>query len=96
MPRHHEAADNQVRFQLSVFAYNFANFLRRLALPKSVREWSLRTLRGKLIKISAKVIRHSRYVVCQMAETVVSRALFRQILERIGRLRAGPEFVRTR
>jgi hypothetical protein len=73
-------------------AYNIGNFLRRLALPKSVKKWSLRTLREKLIKIGAKVVRHSRYVVFQMAEVVVAKALFSEILDRIGRLRASPEF----
>ncbi|UCG50316.1 MAG: transposase, partial [Phycisphaerales bacterium] len=47
--------------------------------------------REKLIKIGAKVVRHSRYVVFQMAEVVVPRTLFQQILERISRLRASPE-----
>jgi len=74
-------------------AYNIGNFLRRLALPKSVKKWSLRTLREKLIKIGAKVVRHSRYVVFQMAEVVVPRALFREILERVSRLRTSPELV---
>jgi hypothetical protein len=87
----HDFVDNQVRLQLFALAYNLGNFLRRLALPKSVKKWSLRTLREKLIKIGAKVVRHSRYVVFQMAEVVVPRVLFRQILERIGRLRASPE-----
>jgi hypothetical protein len=91
----HDFVDNQVRLQLFALAYNLGNFLRRLALPKSVREWSLTTLREKLIKIGAKVVRHSRYVVFQMAEVVLSRTLFQQILERINRLRASPEFVRT-
>jgi len=91
----HDFVDNQVRLQLFALAYNLGNFLRRLALPKSVMKWSLRTLREKLIKIGAKVVRHSRYVVFQMAEVVVSRTLFRQILERISRLRASPGPVRT-
>jgi hypothetical protein len=84
--------DNQVRLQLFALAYNLGNFLRHLVLPKPVRKWSLRTLREKLIKIGAKVVRHSRYIIFQMAEVVVPRALFRVILERIGRLRASPEF----
>jgi len=91
----HDFVDNQVRLQLFALAYNLGNFLRRLALPKSVKKWSLRTLREKLIKIGAKVVRHSRYVVFQMAEVVVPRKLFRQILERISRLRASPELVRV-
>jgi len=87
----HEFVGNQVRLQLFALAYNLGNFLRRLALPPSVETWSLRTLREKLIKIGAKVVRHSRYVVFQMAEVAVSRALFAEILDRIGRLRASPE-----
>jgi DDE family transposase len=91
----HDFVDNQVRLQLFALAYNLGNFLRRLALPRSVKTWSLRTLREKLIKIGAKVVRHSRYVVFQMAEVAVSRALLDEILNRIGRLRASPELVRT-
>ena len=49
--------------------------------------WSLTTLREKLIKIGAKVVTHSRYVIFQMAEVAVPRWLFRAILERIQRLR---------
>ncbi len=38
--------------------YNLANFMRTLALPAEVEHWSLTTLREKLIKIGAKVVRH--------------------------------------
>jgi len=86
----HDFADNQVRLQLFALAYNLGNFLRRLALPKKIRDWSLRTLKEKLIKIGAKVIRHSRYVIFQMAEVMVSKAMFREILERISQLKTVP------
>ena len=79
--------DNQVRLQLFALAYNLGNFLRRLALPKSVKTWSLRTLCEKLIKIGAKVISHSRYVVFHMAEVAVPPVLFGETLEQIRRLR---------
>jgi len=75
---------------LFALAYNLGNFLRRLALPKKIRDWSLRTLQVKLIKIGAKVVKHSRYVIFQMAEVMVSRSLFLDILERIGRLKSVP------
>ena len=68
-------------------AYNLGNFLRRLALPPTVKHRSLTTLREKLIKIGAKVISHARYVIFQMAEVAVPQRLFREILERIQRLR---------
>ena len=45
------------------------------------------TLRGKLIKIGAKVIRHGRYVTFQLAEIAVPRRLFPEILRLIDGLR---------
>ena len=78
---------NQVRLQLFALAYNLGNFLRRLALPQSVQHWSLTTLREKLIKIGAKIVRHARYVTFQMAEVAIPRKLFREILQRIARLK---------
>ncbi len=86
----HDFVDNQVRLQLFALAYNLGNFLRRLALPNKIRDWSLRTLQVKLIKIGAKVVRHSRYVIFQMAEVLVSKSLFHDILERIGQLKPVP------
>jgi len=82
----HDFIDNQVRLQLFALAYNLGNFLRRLALPKKIKNWSFRTLQVKLVKIGAKVVKHSRYVIFQMAEVAVPRALFCAILDRIRRL----------
>jgi len=86
----HDFTDNQVRLQLFVLAYNLGNFLRQAVLPRSVRHWTLTTLLEKLIKIGAKVVRHSGQITFQMAEVAVPRGLFRTILERIGRLRLPP------
>ncbi len=61
-----------------------------LALPKDVEHWSLTTLREKLIKIGAKVVRHGRYITFQLAEVAVSRSLFATILRLIDRLRPAP------
>jgi len=85
--------DNQARLQLFALAYNLGNFLRRLALPKPVRHWSLTTLREKLIKIGAKVTRHSKSVFFQLAEVAVTRNLFTAILDRIARLALPPPLV---
>jgi len=41
----------------------------------------------RLIKIGAKAARHSRYAIFQMAEVMVSRSLFHEILERIDYLK---------
>jgi hypothetical protein len=87
--------DNAVRLQLFALADNLANFLRSLALPGEVAHWSLTTLRAKLVKIGAlgalpPSVRHGRYVVFQLAEVAVPRALFATILRRIDRWRGPP------
>jgi hypothetical protein len=81
---------NAVRLQLHALAYNLGNVMRTLALPDAVEQWSLTTLREKLVKIGAKIIRHGRYVTFQMAEVAVPRHLFADILGRIDRLRPKP------
>ena len=83
-------AANAVRLQLHVLAYNIGNFMRTLAMPKTVERWSLTSLREKLIKIGAKVVSHGRYVTFQLAEVAVPRRLFAEILSLIARLRAPP------
>ena len=82
--------DNAVRLQLFALAYNLANFLRSLALPDTIAQWTLSTLREKLVKIGARIVRHSRYLVFQLAEVAVPRTLFAAILRRIDRPRGPP------
>jgi hypothetical protein len=79
-----------VRPQLFVLAYALANFLRRLALSRSVKHWSLTTLREKLVKVGAKVVKHSRYVIVQLAKAAIPRQLFTAILGRIQELALAP------
>jgi hypothetical protein len=83
-------AANAVRLQLHALAYNLGNFMRTLAMPKTVERWSMTSLREKLIKIGAKVVSHGRYVTFQLAEVAVPRRLFAEILSLIARLRAPP------
>ena len=81
---------NAVRLQLHALAYNLGNFLRTLATPESIKDWSLTSLKEKLIKIGAKVVSHGRYVAFQMAEVAVPRHLFVDILRLIAELRPPP------
>ena len=78
---------NAVRLQLHALAYNLGNFLRTMATLEPIKDWSLTSLKERLIKIGAKVVAHGRYVAFQMAEVAVPRTLFAQILCRIDRLR---------
>ena len=81
---------NAVRLQLHALAYNLGNFLRTLATPALIKDWSLTSLREKLIKIGAKIISHGRYVAFQMAEVAIPRHLFADILRLIAELRPPP------
>ena len=67
-------AANAVRLQLHALAYNLGNFLRTLATPEPIKDWSLTSLKDKLIKIGAKVVRHGRYIIFQMAEVAIAGA----------------------
>ena len=86
----HRFVANQVRLWLFILAYNLGNFLRRLALPAPVRDWSLRSVQVKLIKMGGRLVRHARRLVFQLAEVAVPRALFQGVLDRIGRLCPSP------
>jgi DDE family transposase len=74
----------------SCAAYNLGNFLRTLATPEPIKDWSLTSLKEKLIKIGAKVVSHGRYVAFQMAEVAIPRNLFADILRMIAELRSPP------
>jgi len=83
-------AANAVRLQLHALAYNLGNFLRSLATPEPIKDWSLTSLKEKLIKIGAKVVSHGRYVAFQMAEVAIPRHMFQEILRLIAELRPPP------
>jgi hypothetical protein len=82
--------DNEVRLQLHALAYYLATFLRCIELPKPMADWSLTSLQLKLIKIGARVVRHSRAITFQLAEVAVNGAMVRAIFAAISRLRAPP------
>jgi hypothetical protein len=86
----HRFVANQVRLHLFILAYNLGNFLRRLTLPKAVQEWSLRSVQLKLIKTGARLVRHARSLVFQMAEVAMPRDVWASVFTCIGCLRAAP------
>jgi hypothetical protein len=81
---------NVVRLQLHALAYNLANFLRTLATPDEIGTWSLTSLRERLIKTGARLVRHARYATFQIAEAALPRSVFAGILDLINRLRGPP------
>ncbi len=83
-------AANAVRLQLHALAYNLANFLRTLATPDEIGTWSLTSLRERLIKTGARLVRHARYAIFQFAEAALPRRVFAGILGLINGLRGPP------
>jgi hypothetical protein len=69
--------------------------LRTLTTPEPIKDWSLTSLKEKLIKIGAKVISHGRYVAFQMAEAAIPRILFADILRLVSELRPPPTVAST-
>jgi len=67
-----------------------ATFLRCIAPPEEMADWSLTSLQLKLIKIGARVVRHARAITFQLAEVAVTGPMVRTILAAIRRLRAPP------
>ena len=53
-------AQRDVTKPLHALTYNLDNFLRTLATPEPIKDWSLTSLKEKLIKIGAKVVSHGQ------------------------------------
>lgn len=73
-----------------MLAYNLANIPRTLTLPAAVSHRSMMTLRDRLVKIGARVVRHGWLFTFQMDEVMVSAVLFQHILDAIAALRPLP------
>ena len=76
-----------MRLRLHALAYNLANILRTPALPDEVKHCSLTTARDQLVKIGAEIMRYVRATTLQVAEVLLPRTLFQQILNAIAALR---------
>jgi hypothetical protein len=71
------------------FTYARLNLIP-LTWTSPCEDWSLTSLKEKLIKIGAKVVSHGRYVAFQMAEVAIPRQMFQEILRLIAELRPQP------
>jgi len=83
----HSFKANAVRLQLHALAYNLANFLRTLALPEEVKQWSMTNAARQ---VGEDLPAMAAPVIFQMAEVAVPRALFQEILSAIAALRPSP------
>ena len=81
--------------QMHVLADNLGNYLRTLPTPEAIKDLSLTTLKERLIQIGAKVVSHGLSLAFQMAEVVIPRILFTDILRLVSELRPPPAVAST-
>lgn len=77
---------NANRLQIHALAYNLFNWFRRLALVESMRKLRIDTIRLKLLKIAAKVVRSARYKYFKLCSSCPYKKEFYETLENIRNL----------
>ena len=71
-------------------SFTYARLNRPLTRTSPCEDWSLTSLKEKLIKIGAKVVSHGRYAAVRMAEAASVRNLFADIRRLIAELCPPP------
>ena len=77
---------NANRLQVHALAYNIFNWFRRLALPANMRKQRIDTVRLKLLKIAAKVVRSARYMTFKLCSSCPYKKEFYETLSNISKL----------
>lgn len=65
----HTRIVNANRLQVHALAYNIFNWFRRLALSENMRMQRIDSVRLKLLKIAAKVVRSARYITFKLCSS---------------------------
>ena len=82
---------NANRLQIHALAYNLFNWFKRLVLPMKFRKLQADTIRMKLIKIAAKVVRSARYMVFKLCSSCPYQEEFIETLSNIRQLQVELE-----
>ena len=82
----HTRIVNANRLQVHALAYNVFNWFRRLALSANMRKQRIDTVRLKLLKIAAKVIRSARYITFKLCSSCPYKNEFYATLSNISKL----------
>jgi hypothetical protein len=77
---------NANKLQQMMLAYNLNNWLRRLCFPEHNRSDRIETIRTKLIKIAARIVKTGRYIYYKLAEGCPNKELFFKVLDNIQNL----------
>lgn len=78
---------NANRLQVHVLAYNIFNWFRRLALAAKMRKMRVDTIRLKLLKVAARVVKSARYKYFKLCSSCPYKKEFYETLENIRNLR---------
>lgn len=82
----HTRIVNANRLQIHALAYNIFNWFRRLALSTNMHKQRIDTVRLKLLKIAAKVIRSARYITFKLCSSCPYKKEFYETLSNISNL----------
>jgi len=82
----HARIVNANRLQIHALAYNIFNCFRRPALSANIRKQRIDTIRLKLLKIAAKVIRSARYITFKLCSSCPYKDKFYKTLSNISKL----------
>jgi hypothetical protein len=75
---------NANKLQEMVLAYNLNNWFRNLCLDKtSMKSMTIETIRTKLIKIAAKIVKGARYLTFKLCSSFPYKQVFSTILDNI-------------
>lgn len=81
---------NANRLLVHALAYNLFNWFKRMALPVSMRKQCIDTIRLKLLKIAARVVKSARYKYFKLCSSFPYKKEFYETLENIRNLH--PQF----
>lgn len=77
---------NTNKLQIAMLAYNFNNWFRRLVLCKSMISNRIETIRMKLVKIAARVVKGARYLNFKLCSSCAYKEAFWNTLSNIDKL----------
>ena len=78
---------NANRLRMHALAYNLFNWFRRLVLAVSMRKQRIDTVRLKLLKVAAKVVRSARYITFKLCNSCPYKEEFYETLHNIQRIK---------
>ena len=82
---------NANRVQIHSLAYNLFNWFRRIGLAANMRRQRIDTVRLKLLKIAAKVVRKARYTTFKLCSSYPYQDEFYETLQNIRNIEFQPQ-----